>query len=110
MKSRMYIKLLIKIGFLKLHDGNSDRVYGNKGGDMKMKPSKTIFYWVGEFTTGRSEVLYDWIRAKSATNAAKAWEREYGGIVYWIEGPFKSKLDAEVFMKSENLVNNWDAV
>lgn len=51
-------------------------------------------HWVAEFTDGRSVVHHDWTKAKSAHNAAKYFEKEYGGIVYWIEGPFKNETKA----------------
>lgn len=58
-----------------------------------------LHYWVLEFTNDRSQVFYDWERAASADNAAKAKEKEYGGVVYWVEGPFMSESEATAYLK-----------
>lgn len=58
-----------------------------------------IKYWALEFTDGRACVHTDWERASSADNAAKRKQREYGGIVYWVEGPFDSAAEAEQFLR-----------
>lgn len=58
-----------------------------------------IKYWALEFTNDRAQVMTDWERAASAENAAKRKQREYGGVVYWVEGPFDSAVEAEQFLR-----------
>lgn len=55
-------------------------------------------YWALEFTNDHAQVLWDWALAASAENAAKAKEREYGGIVYWVEGPFDNEAEASEYL------------
>lgn len=62
-----------------------------------------ITYWVAEFTNDRAMVSHDWTRAASASNAAKYFERQYGGVVYWVEGPFASDDEATAYLTKREL-------
>jgi len=52
------------------------------------------YYFVVEFTNDRAQVMTDWFKATNAINAAKQALKEYAGVVYTVDGPFKSEGEA----------------
>lgn len=57
-------------------------------------------YYVLEFTDDRSRVHRDITPGSGAHAVAKEYANEFGGIVYWVEGPFRTEQDAREFLDS----------
>lgn len=55
-------------------------------------------FYVLEFTDDHAQVHHDVSPGIGAHAVAEEYQNEYGGIVYWVEGPFPTESEAFAYL------------